>query len=208
MVQAGTVTTSASFQVRSLPVSPQPAARLPPRRHVATWAFQSGSEAPLCFVSTKRWKEQRKVENHMSGREIPRIFRGRTLSAMVEASGGVVMASDPSAVYCGVCGVLRLCAAHDPSAVHKLHVKGTEPAAEGPGTDPAPQVLQNTDPDVNLALLRSVVGALASDPVFAATIAAAVQQATALAPLHNFVLSAEAGGTDPASESLDFDIFA
>lgn len=60
---------------------------------------------------------------------------------------------------------------------------------------------------VNEALLRSVVGALASEPAFAATIAAAVQQATALAPRHSCAHSLLVGDTDPPGESLDFDIF-
>lgn len=147
------------------------------------------------------------MESGMSELETPRVFRGRTVSAMVEASGGAAMAPDPSAAYCEVCGVLRLCRAHDASKVHKVYAKKTEPAAAEPGTDPAVQEPKKTDPDVNEALLRSVVGALASDPAFAATIAAAVQQATALAPHHSCAHSPLAGDTDPTGESLDFDIF-
>ncbi|KAH7953126.1 hypothetical protein HPB49_004985 [Dermacentor silvarum] len=186
---------------------PSQVPHLPSRRHVATWAFQSGSEVPVCFVSVRRCKEQRKVESGMSKREIPHVFRGCTVSAMVEPSGGAVMAPDPSAVYCEVCGVLRLCRAHDASKVHKVYVKKMEPAAGESGTDPVAQVPKKMDPDVKPALLCSVVGALASGLAFAATIAAAVQQATALVPLHSSALSLLSGDTDPPGESLDFDIF-
>ncbi|KAH7959524.1 hypothetical protein HPB49_011596 [Dermacentor silvarum] len=175
VVQGSSSAASTSSLVLSRPSLPQPGSRLPSRCHVATWTFQSGSEAPICFVSAKRWKEKRKVESGMSELETPRVFRGRTVSAMVEDSGGAAMAPDPSAAYCEMCGVLCLCRAHDASKVHKVYAKKTEPAAGESGTDPAVQEPKKTDPDVNEALLRSVVGALASDPAFAATIAAAVQ---------------------------------
>lgn len=64
-----------------------------------------------------------------------------------------------------------------------------------------------TDPNITPVLLHSVAGALASDPAFTATIAAAVQQATPLAPLHSSALLLLAKDTDPTGESLDFDTF-
>nr|XP_037272082.1 protein VASP homolog [Rhipicephalus microplus] len=153
---------------------PAPANKPPPRREVATWTFQQGTEAPVAFVSTRRWSKQCKVCVGVDPESVPRPFRGRTLSDLLDASGGASMPPVPEASYCDACGVLLV---HEATHLHSRVYRaksGSAPAVlstpavpPGPGLQPAPSTNS----------IHVVVEALVTDSSFKSAITAVVSAA-------------------------------
>ncbi|KAH7936710.1 hypothetical protein HPB49_003227 [Dermacentor silvarum] len=147
---------------------PAPKKRLP-YRSVGTWTFQQGQEAPMAFVFSRRWRDQRKVEVGMAARDCPHPFRGRTLSDQTQVAGNAIMPADPKATFCNSCGVLVVHQAmHERSLVHKAKADNVEQSTQQPNATRAAQ------PACTSESLHSVAAALVAYPSFTAAIAAAV----------------------------------
>lgn len=102
--------------------------------------------------------------------EIPRLFRGRTVSEAWIASKGATLPPDPAAAYCSGCDGLRISDRHNQSAFHVEHALPQAPAAartapDHPTQQPAATILQAVGPQ----LVQSIVGQLTTCPEFVAT---------------------------------------
>lgn len=153
---------------------PAPANKTPPRREVATWTFQQGTEAPVAFVSTRRWSKQRIVWVALDPESIPRLFCGCTFSDQLDVSGGASMPPVPEASYCDACGVLLVHeATHLRSRVHRAKSGGAPAVMSTPAVPPGPGL----QPALSTDSVQAVVAALVTDSSFKSAIAAAVSAA-------------------------------
>ncbi|KAH7982684.1 hypothetical protein HPB52_006500 [Rhipicephalus sanguineus] len=153
--------------------TPAPAKTAPPRREVATWTFQQGTEPPVAFVSTRRWSKQRKVWVGLDPESVPCPFRGRTLADLLDASGGASMPPDPEASYCDACGVLVV---HEASHLRsRIHLAKSGGAAAVPSTLALPPVPPGPGPQPALSTdsVQAVVAALVAVSTVTASIVVA-----------------------------------
>lgn len=63
------------------------------------------------------------------------MFLDRTMDEEDREAQDACFATDPGAVYCGVCGTLRLHEVHEKCRYHRDRVRGTTPSADSAPTD-------------------------------------------------------------------------
>ncbi|XP_064469873.1 uncharacterized protein LOC135384605 [Ornithodoros turicata] len=114
-----------------------PTPRATPSHHsVATWTVQVGEE-PVCFVSSRRWRDQPRPLRGGASETVAATFRGHLLSDRHPSEPPAVYTEEETARLCGTCGGLVIHrTTHELGDRHRTALATRTPAV--PDAPPAP----------------------------------------------------------------------